>query len=89
MFKATESVCGKEVKKQVQAGLSRGRKVLKTRKEKKKRVMSDKRVSAKRKRKVYKRIVRPSTLFGLEMVAQLKRQEAALEVAEFKMLRFS
>ncbi|KAF7660222.1 hypothetical protein LDENG_00286240, partial [Lucifuga dentata] len=39
--------------------------------------------------KVYKTVVRPAMLYGLETVALRKRQEAELEVAETKMLRFS
>ncbi|KAF7647062.1 hypothetical protein LDENG_00177990 [Lucifuga dentata] len=51
--------------------------------------MCDKRVSARMKGKVYKTVVRPAMLYGLETVALRKRQEAELEVAETKMLRFS
>ena len=39
--------------------------------------------------KVYKVAVRPAMLYGLETVALTKRQEAEMEVAELKMLRFS
>ena len=39
--------------------------------------------------KVYKTVVRPAMLYGLEAVALTKRQEVELEVAELKMLRFS
>ncbi|KAK3534599.1 hypothetical protein QTP86_016751 [Hemibagrus guttatus] len=39
--------------------------------------------------KVYKTVVRPAMLYGLETVSLRKRQEADLEVAELKMLRFS
>ena len=52
-------------------------------------VMCDKRVSARMKGKVYKTMVRPAMLCGLEVVTLTKRQEAELEVAELKMLRFS
>ncbi|MFY0383422.1 hypothetical protein ACOMIB_19320 [Bacillus sp. YIM B13582] len=38
--------------------------------------------------KVYRTVVRPAMLYGLETVALSKRQEAELEVAELKMLRF-
>ena len=47
------------------------------------------RVPAKVKGKVYKTVVRPSMLYGLETAALTKKQEAELEVAELKMLRFS
>ena len=39
--------------------------------------------------KMYKVAVRPAMLYGLEAVALTKRQEAEMEVAELKMLRFS
>ncbi|MCJ8739511.1 hypothetical protein PDJAM_G00048000 [Pangasius djambal] len=39
--------------------------------------------------KVYKTVVRPAMLYGLETVSLRKRQESELEVAELKMLRFS
>ena len=64
--------CGKEVKKRVQAGWNGWRKVSG--------VMCDRRVSAKMKGKVYKTVVRPAMLFGLETVSLRKRQEAELEV---------
>ena len=50
-------------------------------------VICDRRVPARAKGKVYKVAVRPAMLYGLETVARTKRQEAELEVAEFKMLR--
>ncbi|XP_058483140.1 uncharacterized protein LOC131458247 [Solea solea] len=73
--------CGKEVKKRVQAGWNGWRKVSG--------VMCDKRVSARRNGKIYKTVVRPAMMYGLQTVALRKRQEAELEVAEMKMLRFS
>ena len=45
-------------------------------------VISDRRVFAKTKWKVYKTVVRPALLYGLETVAMTKLQEAQLEVAE-------
>ena len=52
-------------------------------------VISDRRVHANIKGKVYKTAVRPAMLYGLETVGLTKRQEAELEVAELKMLRSS
>ncbi|KAI5107698.1 U6 snRNA-associated Sm-like protein LSm6 isoform X1 [Silurus meridionalis] len=52
-------------------------------------VICDRRVSARVKEKVHRTVVRPEMLYGLETVALSKRQEAELEVAELKMLRFS
>ena len=51
-------------------------------------VMCDRRVPTRVNGKVYKRAVRPAMLYGLEVVAPMKRQEAELEVA-LEMLRFS
>ncbi|KAK3572616.1 hypothetical protein QTP86_001116 [Hemibagrus guttatus] len=73
--------CGKEVKKQVQAGWNGWRKVSG--------VLCDRKISARIKGKVYKTVVRPAMLYGLETVSLRKRQESELEVAELKMLRFS
>ncbi|KAI5606596.1 hypothetical protein C0J50_2095 [Silurus asotus] len=73
--------CVREVKKRVQAGWSGWRRVTG--------VICDSRVSAKLKGKVYRTVVRPAMLYGLETVALSKRQEVELEVAELKMLRFS
>ena len=52
-------------------------------------VICDRRVPARVKGKVYRVAVRPAMLYGLETVALTKRQEAEIEVAELKMLRFS
>ena len=38
---------------------------------------------------MYKVLVRPAMMYALETVALTKRQEAELEVAKIKMLRFS
>ncbi|KAK3558509.1 hypothetical protein QTP86_018165, partial [Hemibagrus guttatus] len=73
--------CGKEVNKRVQAGWNAWRKVLG--------VLCDRKISARIKGKVYRTVVRPAMLYGLETVSLRKRQESELEVAELKMLRFS
>ena len=49
----------------------------------------ERRVPTRVKGKVYRVAVRPAMLYGLETVALTKRQEAEMEVAELKMLRFS
>ncbi|KAK3525907.1 hypothetical protein QTP70_010961 [Hemibagrus guttatus] len=79
---------GEEVKKvqefkylRVQAGWNGWRKVLG--------VLCDRKISARIKGKVYRTVVRPAMLYGLETVSLRKRQESELEVAELKMLRFS
>ncbi|KAK3529495.1 hypothetical protein QTP70_031738 [Hemibagrus guttatus] len=69
--------CGKEVQKRVQAGWNGWRK------------MSGVLCHRKIKGKVYRTVVRPAMLYGLETVSLRKRQESELEVAELKMLRFS
>ncbi|KAK3511278.1 hypothetical protein QTP70_034775 [Hemibagrus guttatus] len=73
--------CGKEVKKRVQAGWNGWRKVSG--------VLCDRKISARIKGKVYRTVVRPAMLYGLETVSLRKRQESELEVAELKMLRLS
>ncbi|KAK3564694.1 hypothetical protein QTP86_024843 [Hemibagrus guttatus] len=70
--------CGKEVKKRVQAGWNGWRKVSG--------VLCDRKISARIKGKVYRTVVRPAMLYGLETVSLRKRQESELEVAELKML---
>ena len=73
--------CGREVKKRVQAGRNGWRRMSG--------VICDRRVPARVKGKVYRVAVRPAMLYGLETAALTKRQEAEMEVAELKMLRFS
>ncbi|KAK3548456.1 hypothetical protein QTP70_013155 [Hemibagrus guttatus] len=73
--------CGKEVKKRVQASWNGWRKASG--------VLCDRKISARIKGKVYRTVVRPAMLYGLETVSLRKRQESELEVAELKMLRFS
>ncbi|KAK3563150.1 hypothetical protein QTP86_016389 [Hemibagrus guttatus] len=73
--------CGKEVKKRVQAGWNWCRKVSG--------VLCDRKISARIKGKVYRTVVRPAMLYGLETVSLRKRQESELEVAELKILKFS
>ncbi|KAK3525830.1 hypothetical protein QTP70_010668 [Hemibagrus guttatus] len=52
-------------------------------------VLIERKISARIKGKVYRTVVRPAMLYGLETVSLRKRQESELEVAELKMLRFS
>ncbi|KAI5093658.1 hypothetical protein C0J45_16796, partial [Silurus meridionalis] len=59
--------CVREVKKRVQAGWSGWRRMTG--------VICDSRVSARMKGKVYRTVVRPEMLYGLETVALSKRQE--------------
>jgi len=73
--------CGKEVKKRMQAAWNGWRKVVS--------VLCDRKLPARVKGKIYKVVVRPAMLYGLETVALRKKDEAELEVAELKMLRYS
>ena len=73
--------CDREVKKRVQAGWNGWRKVTG--------VLCDRNVSARTKGKVYKTVVRPAMLYGMETVPTTKKQEASLEVEELKMLRWA
>lgn len=52
-------------------------------------VIWDRRMAARVKGKVYKVVVRPATMYGFQMVAITKRQEAKLEVAELNVLKLS
>ncbi|KAK3536164.1 hypothetical protein QTP70_032503, partial [Hemibagrus guttatus] len=63
--------CGNEVKKRVQAGWNGWRKVSG--------VLCDQKISARIKGKVYRTVVRPAMLYGLETVSLRKRQESELE----------
>ena len=49
----------------------------------------DKKLSAKVKGKMYKSVVRPTMLYGMEMVAVTERQMEKMEVAELKMVRWA
>ena len=73
--------CEREVKKRVQAGWYGWRKVSG--------VICDKRLQARVKGKVYRSVVRPEMVYGLETVAVTKKQVEEMEVAEMKMLRFA
>ena len=52
-------------------------------------VICDRRLPARVKEKVYSLVVRPATVYGLEMVAVTKKQVEEMEVAEMKMLRYA
>ena len=70
------------MKKRVQAGWTGWRRMAGM-------ICGSRRVPARVIGKVYKVVVRPAMLHGFETVALTKRQEAEMEVAELKRLRFS
>ena len=53
------------------------------------RVLCNSKLSARVKGKVYKSVVRPAMLYGMETVAVTKRQVGKMEVAELKMVRWA
>ena len=52
-------------------------------------VLCNRKLSAKVKGKMYKNVVRPTMLYGMETVAVTERQMGKMEVAELKMLRWA
>ena len=52
-------------------------------------VLCDRRVPPKLNGRLYKVMVRPAMLYGIEALTVTERQESKMEVAEMKMLRFS
>ena len=73
--------CEREIKKRVQAGWNGWRRISG--------VICDRRLPARVKEKVYRSVVRPEMVYGLETVAVTKKQVEEMEVAEMKMLRFA
>ncbi|KAK3539472.1 hypothetical protein QTP70_008495 [Hemibagrus guttatus] len=92
MMFADDIVICSESREQVEENLERWRFVLERRGMKVSRIQSNgecgkEKISARIKGKVYRTVVRPAMLYGLETVSLRKRQESELEVAELKMLR--
>ena len=73
--------CEREIKRKMQAGWNKWRKVSG--------VICDRRLPARVKGKVYRSVVRPAMVYGLETVAVTKKQVEEMKVAEIKMLRFA
>ncbi|KAK3567131.1 hypothetical protein QTP86_010162 [Hemibagrus guttatus] len=93
MMFADDIVICSESREQVEENLERWRFALERRGMKVSRIQSNgecgkEKVSARIKGKVYRTVVRPAMLYGLETMSLRKRQESELEVAELKMLRF-
>ena len=68
--------CEEKVRRRIQAGWMSWRKVSG--------VLCDRKLSAKVKGKMYKSVVRPTMLHGMETVAVTERQMGKMEVAELK-----
>ncbi|KAK3544376.1 hypothetical protein QTP86_010149 [Hemibagrus guttatus] len=93
MMFADDIVICSESREQVEENLERWRFALERRGMKVSRIQSNgecgkEKISARIKGKVYRTVVRPAMLYGLETVSLRKRQESELEVAELKMLSF-
>ena len=73
--------CEREVKKRVQAGWKEWKRVSG--------VICDRRLPARVKGKMYSSVIRPAMVYGLETVADTKKQVEEMEIAEMKMLRFA
>ena len=71
--------CEEEVRTRIQAGWMSWRKVSG--------VLCDRKLSAKVKGKIYKSVVRPAMLYGMETVAVTEQQMRKMKVAELKMVR--
>ena len=70
-----------EMRRRIQAGWMSWKKVSG--------VLCDRKLSARAKSKMYKRVVRPVMLYGMKTVAVTERQVGKMEVAELKMVRWA
>ena len=70
-----------EVKRRIQAGWMSWKKVSG--------VLCNRKLSARVKRKMYKSVVRPAMLYGMETVAVTEEQVGKMEVAELKVVRWA
>ena len=78
---STNGRCEEEVRTSIQTGWMIWKKVSG--------VLCDRKLSARAKGKMYKSVVRPAMLHGMEMVAVTERQEGEMEVAELKIVRWA
>ena len=78
---SSDGRCEEEVRRRIQAGWMSWRKVSG--------VLCDRKLSAKVKGKMYKSVVRPTILYGMETVAVTERQMGKIEVAQLKMVRWA
>ena len=73
--------CEEEIRRRIQAGWLSWRKISG--------VLCDRKLSARVKGKMYKCVVRPAIMYGMETVAVTDKQVGKLEVAELKMVRWA
>ena len=78
---SSDGRCEEEVRRRIQARSMSWRKVSE--------VLCDRKLSEKVKGKMYKSVVRPAMLYGMETVAVTERQVGKMEVAELKMMRWA
>ena len=78
---SSDGRCEEEVRRRIQAGWMSWRKVSG--------VLCGRTLSAKAKGKMYKNVVRPAMLYGMETMAVTERQMGKMEVAELKMVRWA
>ena len=78
---SSDGRCEEEVRRRIRAGSMSWKKVSG--------VLCDRKLSARVKGKMYKSVVRPTMLYGLETVAVTERQVGKMEVAELKMVRWA
>ena len=76
---SSDGRCEEEVRRRIQAGWMSWKKVSG--------VLCNRKLSARVKGKMYKSVVRPAMLYGMETVAVTKRQVGKMVVAELKMVR--
>ena len=78
---SSDGRCEKEVRGRIQAGWMSWKKVSG--------VLCDRKLSATVKGKMYKSVVRPAMLYGMETVAVTEKQVEKMEVAKLKMVRWA
>ena len=78
---SSDGRCEEDVRRKVQAGWMSWKKVSG--------VLCDRKLSARVKGKMYKSVVKPAMLYGMETVAVTERQVEKMEVAVLKMVRYA
>jgi len=78
---SADGSCEEEIRRRVQAGWQSWRRSSG--------VLCDRNLSARLKGKIYKCVVRPAILYGMETVVVTGRMEEKMEAAELKMVRFN